>query len=1376
MKPSVALPDAVQEWFAACSVEEARARLVEAGADADAQVMLGDVFVDLPVRPATVRGHEAETESGLQAVLGTQLAEQPDRPVNEWDFSHLLLIGGPGEGKSSLTAMAALLLRDAWIADSALTEKTRKAYERMRESLKPVREMLEGATLPTTIPLRVDLPTWASSRAPGVSSLWDLLSKQIAQRSGHAYEPALLEAKLREAAPLLWLFDGLDEVVRGPTRDALVQEIIALAQRGDRVVVTTRPQGYEEEFSGMGELVLQPLARSLGKEMSERLVRSWLAAGAECDAALQRVSAVFQGDDVSAVARTPLHITLVTLVALTNALPANRAALYDLFFETLFKRELNKRGVVEVRLDDRGILRQLHARIALVLHARSGDDEQANTKLSADECRAMLVELLLARGLDEEQARRRADVLIRFSRERLVLLRRVHSDGFGFGIRSFQEYFAAVALLDESDEAVTQRLVAVALDSYYNNIVELALFELVRRDDYSGIERAKTVITGVCDRLDRLGDERVALGARLAAWWLGVFNVLDAPWVQRPLFDRALAAAGAADSYDSRRHDGVLLGADLCERIAAVGARSSPWVSARTTWVKAIASAATDAFTQNRLRDAWTLIGPLLLRNEREAELVAQRFEPTSRESAQHVVRFARSQERLDDGRWLRGFAAKRWRWFTPLISGFGDATVAVKSKPPSTSVFFAIGWLHEQEVSWIPWAIDANRVEPLEPWSDEDRVLNNWEIVVALEELAGDRSPQRVASLLRLVAAAPPEMALARRWTQSAWFVGSALRWAGSPQRLCDLADRIERGEVALPIDPKDHRRSSTVAQLLESDWTAEAPWPNDIASRGMPLLSLFVTHSSSPTAVPPVERCTPLTYELARVGAIEPFAPEVIEAFLADRPWLREPPPAPPPPPSPLALIVDAHQGSLLLEEQWQRLKLPGLSPEKAKRRRTPLVIQAIESLRGLRPFAATPEIRGSFPAPERDHGQWIVLLGENGTGKSTVLRALALALLDQDTATKLLTARARLLRNGDEGHVRVRVNDVWFECKIRRNADNEEVVETIATDEMHRPWVVAYGVRRGNALGEPDRSSELRGVANLHSLFELPSALVHAPTWLEKQWKLVLSERNKNVREQLEHEYKGPDERAWDAIATAFERILSITEIDADGRDVYVRHRDLGRVRFDQLSDGYLSTAGWLVDLMARWLAQHGEQSLPDDILSTMTGLVLVDEIDLHLHPLWQMRIIDDVRRLFPKLSFVVTTHNPLTVHGARPGEVFVMHREEEEREGSPKHRIVIDQRNVMPGSDIDRVLLDLFGVRDTLDSATRALLDEHTAMLRKGVPETDAQRQKVEAQIRTLLGAAGGALVDQRSRRIAPEGKMTADGNAFAEALLGREIDE
>jgi len=135
------------------------------------------------------------------------------------------------------------------------------------------------------------------------------------------------------------------------------------------------------------------------------------------------------------------------------------------------------------------------------------------------------------------------------------------------------------------------------------------------------------------------------------------------------------------------------------------------------------------------------------------------------------------------------------------------------------------------------------------------------------------------------------------------------------------------------------------------------------------------------------------------------------------------------------------------------------------------------------------------------------------------------------------------------------------------------------------------------------------------------------------------------------------------------------------------------------------------------------------------------VLIDEIDLHLHPMWQMRIIEDVRRLFPRLSFVVTTHNPLTLQGARRGEVYVMRRN-----GAG---IELMQRDIRPGHDVDRVLFDHFGVEHTFDRETRELLALHWQMIERGVAAGDTERAKVEAQLNRRFGEVGGILGRERA---------------------------
>jgi energy-coupling factor transporter ATP-binding protein EcfA2 len=403
-------------------------------------------------------------------------------------------------------------------------------------------------------------------------------------------------------------------------------------------------------------------------------------------------------------------------------------------------------------------------------------------------------------------------------------------------------------------------------------------------------------------------------------------------------------------------------------------------------------------------------------------------------------------------------------------------------------------------------------------------------------------------------------------------------------------------------------------------------------------------------------------------------------------------------------------------------------------------------IAELSNLRLFRETPVVDVPFPIPRGEQGQWIVLVGENGVGKTTLLRALALTLASPSVASKLLDERLPMVRNGGEGRVSIELDSGKLTATVRRG-ERTELVESLSAPDAARPWVVAYGVRRGNARGEKDREPEIGPIGELHTLFDRPASLHNAGQWLRDLDADVLREQRRAPKGA--NAPPGPREGVWRSVQLALEVLLGITKVEVDdGGVVYVRHPQFDRVRLDALSDGYLTTAGWMIDMIARWIDRQQELDEPvgADVLRQMCGFVLIDEIDLHLHPMWQMRIIDDVRRLFPKLSFVVTTHNPLTLQGARPGEVYVMRRD-----GA---RVELAQRDIRPGHDVDRVLFEQFGVEHTFDRETRDLLSQHRTMLESGVAFDDPRRIKVEARLMERFGEVGGTLRGERSDAAGP----------------------
>lgn len=137
----------------------------------------------------------------------------------------------------------------------------------------------------------------------------------------------------------------------------------------------------------------------------------------------------------------------------------------------------------------------------------------------------------------------------------------------------------------------------------------------------------------------------------------------------------------------------------------------------------------------------------------------------------------------------------------------------------------------------------------------------------------------------------------------------------------------------------------------------------------------------------------------------------------------------------------------------------------------------------------------------------------------------------------------------------------------------------------------------------------------------------------------------------------------------------------------RTLVLDHRDGKRHTFNELSDGYRNMVAIAADLAIK--AAMLNPQLAEKALEWTPGVVLIDELDLHLHPKWQRRIIEDLRRTFPKIQFICTTHSPFLIQSLRSGEELIM------LDGQPTAQV-----DNMP---IDEIARGLMGVSNTETSA-------------------------------------------------------------------------
>jgi len=130
---------------------------------------------------------------------------------------------------------------------------------------------------------------------------------------------------------------------------------------------------------------------------------------------------------------------------------------------------------------------------------------------------------------------------------------------------------------------------------------------------------------------------------------------------------------------------------------------------------------------------------------------------------------------------------------------------------------------------------------------------------------------------------------------------------------------------------------------------------------------------------------------------------------------------------------------------------------------------------------------------------------------------------------------------------------------------------------------------------------------------------------------------------------------DRRILEATETALQRFLPAfgeLEEQIDPPRLFVKKRGV-RLGIEQLSDGERSFLAIVVDI-ARHLAQANPGT--DNPLATGEGVVLIDELELHLHPRWQRGVVERLQATFPGVQFITTTHSPFVIQSLRAGQLI------------------------------------------------------------------------------------------------------------------------
>ena len=369
-------------------------------------------------------------------------------------------------------------------------------------------------------------------------------------------------------------------------------------------------------------------------------------------------------------------------------------------------------------------------------------------------------------------------------------------------------------------------------------------------------------------------------------------------------------------------------------------------------------------------------------------------------------------------------------------------------------------------------------------------------------------------------------------------------------------------------------------------------------------------------------------------------------------------------------------------------------------------------------------------SKPKKTNEVFQWTVLLANNNTGKTRILQAIAdmrpvnvsninpqifnldQARMDQlknfDLMIPYITGMwATQKENNNTAEIECNLtNDIkWMGSNLTRH------ISLVGKEILNNFRIFGYGVSRYPSTNYKLSKDDF---GDCDTLFSHGKRLINIEEWL-MQLDYAVKSNNQVMKKRLE--------KVREVICSNIFPEIDDFKFESTNTNncVLFKTKD-GWFRYNELGFGYQSMLSWVVDLCKRMFETFPKSKNP--LLES--AIVLVDEIDLHLHPKWQREIISYVSEIFKNVQFIVTTHSPLIIQSMQEVNLYVLRREDE--------KIVVEHSPVtnFSGWTVEEILSETMNLGSDIQSI---YLQESYKMFDEGLDNNDIN--KAQEAYNTLI---------------------------------------